>query len=140
MNQAGYSPRSLSDKLGIKPEMSLVILNAPNGYLSLLNIDALSDVIINSTVENNQTYNIIQYFVSQQHALENLFPRLLKHIAKDGMIWISWPKGSSKVETGLNENIIRDIGLHNGMVDVKVIAIDDTWSGLKFVYRLKDRV
>jgi hypothetical protein len=63
----------------------------------------------------------------------------MKHLKKDGMLWISWPKKSSKVATDLDENIIRDFGLEQGLVDVKVCAVDEIWSGLKFVVRVKDR-
>jgi hypothetical protein len=66
-------------------------------------------------------------------------PALRSCLAQSGMLWISWPKGSSGVATDLNENVVREIGLGNGLVDVKVCAVDETWSGLKFVYRVKDR-
>ena len=71
--------------------------------------------------------------------LEAEFPKLKAALTSDGMLWISWPKKSSKVATDLKEDIIREIGLTNGLVDVKVAAVDEVWSGLKFVYRLKDR-
>lgn len=71
--------------------------------------------------------------------METEFPRLKKNLAKDGTLWISWPKGASKIKTDVNENVAREIGLKNGLVDVKVCAVDDVWSGLKFVFRLKDR-
>ena len=60
-------------------------------------------------------------------------------LSQSGMLWVSWPKGSSRVPTDLTENVVREIGLRNGLVDVKVCAVDETWSGLKFVFRLKDR-
>ena len=60
-------------------------------------------------------------------------------LKKDGMLWVSWPKGSSKMLTDLKENVVRHIGIQTGLVDIKVVAIDDTWSGLKFVYRFADR-
>ncbi len=80
----------------------------------------------------------IQFFTKSKRELENMFPRLKVKLAQKGMLWISWPEGSSKVESDLNENLVIEIGLKNGLVDVKVAAIDETWSGLKFVYRLKD--
>jgi hypothetical protein len=64
---------------------------------------------------------------------------LKQALATNGMLWVSWPKGSSGVETDLNENVVREVGLKNGLVDLKVCAVDETWSGLKFVYRRKDR-
>jgi hypothetical protein len=72
-------------------------------------------------------------------ALAKDFLKMKKALLPDGALWISWPKRASKVLTDLDENIVRDIGLKNGLVDVKVAAVDETWSGLKFVYRLKDR-
>ncbi|MGE0588162.1 MAG: hypothetical protein AB7O48_06275 [Cyclobacteriaceae bacterium] len=74
-----------------------------------------------------------------QQDLEKEFIKLRDELKKTGMLWISWPKKSSGVATDLNENIIRDFGLTNGMVDVKVCAVDETWSGLKFMFRIKDR-
>jgi hypothetical protein len=77
--------------------------------------------------------------VKEKSALEGSFPKLKQALAPDGALWISWPKGASKVPTDVNENVARGIGLRHGLVDVKVCAVDDVWSGLKFVYRLKDR-
>ena len=71
--------------------------------------------------------------------LGKILPQLKSLLNKNGMLWISWPKKASKVMTDLDENVVRDIGLQNGLVDVKVCAVDEIWSGLKFVYRLKDR-
>lgn len=82
---------------------------------------------------------LILYFATSQKDLKEKFLKLKNSIKKDGVIWICWPKTGSNIKTDLNENIIREIGLKNGLVDVKVIAVDETWSGLKFVYRLKDR-
>jgi len=81
----------------------------------------------------------IHYFTKEKSSLSSDFLKLKKALLPDGALWISWPKGASKVPTDLNENIIRKLGLRSGLVDVKVAAIDETWSGLKFVFRLKDR-
>jgi hypothetical protein len=78
-------------------------------------------------------------FVTSQRELEKKFSIYAAKLDRGGMFWVSWPKKSSGVSTDLNENIIRDFGLAKGMVDVKVCAIDHVWSGLKFVFRLKDR-
>jgi len=83
--------------------------------------------------------DFIHFFATRRRQLEQKFAALKKALAKDGMLWISWPKGSSGVATDLNENVVREIGLARGLVDVKVCAIDSVWSGLKFVYRLRDR-
>jgi hypothetical protein len=77
--------------------------------------------------------------VKDQKSFQQGFTKSRKHLKKGGMLWISWPKKSAKVSTDLDENIIRDFGLKEGLVDVKVCAIDETWSGLKFVIRIKDR-
>lgn len=86
-----------------------------------------------------QDLDFIQFFVKDRKQLNENFSILKDHISKKGYLWISWPKGSSKVKTDINENIIRETGLREGLVDVKVCSVDDTWSGLKFVYRVKDR-
>ena len=96
---AGYSKRTLTEKLGIKPGM-------------------------------------IHYYTNSKTDLEKQFPALKKLLVPDAILWISWPKGN---KSDINENVVREIGLKNGLVDVKVIAVDEVWSGLKFVYRLKDR-
>lgn len=83
--------------------------------------------------------DFIHLFVKDRQNFEKVFARAMKHIKESGMIWVSWPKKSSRVITDLDENIIREFGLSQGLVDVKVCAVDDIWSGLKFVIRLKDR-
>jgi hypothetical protein len=94
-------------------------------------------VIIGLIGEGN--FDMVQIFATEMEELQTIFPILKKNIRPTGMIWVSWPKGSAKLKTDLNENRIRELGLHHGVVDVKVIAVDETWSGLKFVFRLKDR-
>jgi hypothetical protein len=133
---AGYSKRSLVDKLGIKTGNRVYLGNAPNGYLSLLGSLPTGARLVESLAAPCE---FIQFFVKEKAKLEASFPKLKKALTPDGILWISWPKGASKVPTDLNENIARDIGLYNGLVDVKVCAVDDVWSGLKFVFRLKDR-
>ncbi len=83
--------------------------------------------------------DLIHVFCPDQLTLEAQFFPWKGALKKDGRFWISWPKRSSKVPSDLNENILRDFGLANGLVDVKVASVDDVWSALKFVYRLKDR-
>jgi len=133
---AGYSKRSLGEKLGIKPGIKLAILSAPEGYEKTLG-ELPADVHVASSQDS--PLDFVQFFTRDRQALEKQFPALKQALAPDGQLWISWPKGSSKVETDLNENVVREIGLQNGLVDVKVIAVDEVWSGLKFVYRVKDR-
>jgi hypothetical protein len=135
---AGYSHRPLAAKLGIKPGCHAYFSHQPEGYLA-----ALGDVVTTLAISPELTspLDFIHFFVAEQKVLESDFPRLKTALAQDGMLWVSWPKGRAKsaITTDLDENIVRDVGLRNGLVDVKVCAIDAIWSGLKFVYRLADR-
>lgn len=133
---AGYSKRSLVEKLGIRSGHKIHIANAPKNYRHVL-----GKLPEKTTQENslNQQCDFIQFFTCDRAELEAAFPKLKKHLAPAGMLWISWPKGASKIKTTVNENVAREIGLQNGLVDVKVCAVDEVWSGLKFVFRLKDR-
>ena len=133
---AGYSKRSLSDKLGIKSGQKLYFANAPKEYAKTLGSLPKDSVVLKSLTA---PCDFIQFFTRERAELESSFPELKKHLASDGLLWISWPKGASKVKTDVSENVAREIGLRNGLVDVKVCAVDDIWSGLKFVFRLKDR-
>ena len=133
---AGYSKRSLVDKLGIKPGYRVYLGNAPDDYERTLG--GLPDnVILLKSIR--ETADFIQFFTKSKTELEQKFPLLKKALAQNGMLWISWPKTASKMETDLKGNVVREIGLKNGLVDVKVCAVDEVWSGLKFVYLLKDR-
>ena len=130
---AGNSLRSLADKLGLKPGTARAILEAPEGFSDQVGTSEFD------TSLDQDTYDFIHFFAVADIALRNSFPILSKRLKPNGMLWISWPKKSSGVLTDLTEERVRDIGLANGLVDVKICAIDKTWSGLKFVYRLKDR-
>ena len=133
---AGYSKKSLVEKLGIKSGANIILLNAPDGYDRVLGELPL-DVFVAASL--GSSLDFIQFFTREREDLDATFPALKQALAYDGALWISWPKGSSKVATDLNENVVREIGLREGLVDVKVIAVDEVWSGLKFVYRVKDR-
>lgn len=133
---AGYSKTPLAQKLGIKSGQKIHISHAPRNYRETLGT-LPEKIIIAKSLDG--LCDFIQFFGSEKSALESEFPKLKKNLVSNGCLWISWPKGASKVKTDLNENIVREIGLKNGLVDVKVCAVDDTWSGLKFVFRLKDR-
>jgi hypothetical protein len=133
---AGYSKRSFINKLGIKAGQTLYLAHAPDNYDTTLG-DLPAD--INQVDRLNGPLDFIQFFTKSRVELETEFPGLKRALALDGMLWISWPKKASKVKTDLDENIVREIGLQNGLVDVKVCAVDEVWSGLKFVYRVKDR-
>jgi hypothetical protein len=133
---SGYSGKPLADKLGIKPQMRIALLNTPGNYDGLLGALPPGVDIAN---ELEDPCDLIHAFYVLRGALQEDFPRLKLALAEAGSLWISWPRKASKVETDLDENLIREIGLSHGLVDVKVAAVDPVWSALKFVRRLKDR-
>lgn len=140
---AGYSATPLIKKLGIKPGMKIIFINEPASLYKELgnlpeNINVLKEMDDRSSILED-SFDYIHFFTTFRTDLEIFFKQILKYLKKDGMIWVSWPKRSSRVTTDLDENIIREIGLKAGLVDIKVAAIDDVWSGLKFVHRIKDR-
>ncbi|HYL56848.1 MAG TPA: DUF3052 domain-containing protein [Gemmatimonadales bacterium] len=132
---AGYSGKPLAAKLGIKPGSTIAILGAPRGYDRLLG--RLPDIRRRSAATGRLDF--VQFFTTEKHELERRFATLARALTPAGMLWISWPKKASGVATDLTEDVIRTVGLAHGLVDVKVAAVDDVWSGLKFVRRLKDR-
>jgi len=132
---AGYSQTPLVKKLGIKSGMKISILKAPEDFWNEVSDIPEVKVISKPTKE----MDFILYFADSKKEYEKNFPTFVKMLTPAGMLWIGWPKKASKITTDLNENIIRDFGLANGLVDVKVCAISENWSGLKFVIRLKDR-
>ncbi len=132
----GYSKRSLVDKLGIKPGYRVYLGNAPDDYERTLGGLPDNTILLKSTRE---TADFIQFFAKSKTELEQQFPVLKEALAQDGMLWISWPKKAAKVETDVDEAVVRGTGLKNGLVDIKICAVDEVWSGLKFVYRVKDR-
>ena len=133
---AGYSATPLLKKLGIKAGFDMAFVNAPEDFVTQL--DLPSDVNIRRQPKNKDL-DFMLVFVKSQKTLRTAFKQCSRKIKPNGMLWMSWPKKTSGLQTDLTENIVRDIGLAAGLVDVKVCAIDDVWSGLKFVYRLKDR-
>jgi len=133
---AGYSKRFLVDKLGIKEGYRVAIVGAPPHYATTLGTLPPG---VKPGRRIHREKDFFHFFTVSRRELEQTFPALKSCLAQSGMLWISWPKGSSGVATDLNENVVREIGLRNGLVDVKVCAVDETWSGLKFVYRVKDR-
>ncbi len=133
---AGYSGTPLIKKLGIKPGFKIAILNPPAHYRQLIGELPESVTIVDGL---NGPLDFISFFTRQSAELADQFPALKQALASNGMLWISWPKKSAKVATDLTENVVRDIGLRNRLVDVKVAAVDESWSGLKFVYRVEDR-
>jgi len=136
MTQAGYSGTPLLKKLGIKPGARVLLLNAPVGYLALLGPLPADVTLLSAPVG---PLDFVQLFSRESAEVVEWFPRLKAALAPAGALWISWPKRAARIPTDLWENRIRDLGLRHGLVDVKVCAVDENWSGLKFVYRLQDR-
>ena len=133
---AGYSSRTLVQKLGIKPHTRIAVMGAPRGYRSILGTLPPG---VTTTDTLRGTLPFIHFFAKQRAALESRFPMLERALTTDGALWISWPKQSSGVVTDLTEDGVRAVALGHGLVDVKVCAVDETWSGLKLVRRLADR-
>ena len=132
----GYSGTPLLKKLGLKAGQNIAVLGAPEGYLRLLG--PLPDDL--SLAENKDApLDVAHAFVTSRAVLQRQLNELRQRIAPNGMIWVSWPKRSSKAPTDVTEDVVRDIALPLGLVDVKVAAIDETWSGLKLVIRVENR-
>jgi len=125
--------------LGIKAGTTIVAISAPKGYRALLGTLPPEARIATRAGTGRGSRDFIHCFVRARRELGTRFPGLSRALAPTGMLWVSWPKGTSGVTTDLTENVVREIGLANGLVDVKVCAVDATWSGLKFVRRVKDR-
>jgi len=132
---AGYSGTPLAKKLGIKEGFNVLFINAPANVTKEL--DLPPDITINSRAR--KPVDMVWLFVTSERELQRLFSKYSEKLRPAGMLWISWPKKSSGVISDLNDNVVRELGLAQGMVDVKVCAVDEVWSGLKFVVRLKDR-
>lgn len=132
----GYSGTPLPKKLGIKDRYNVCLVDAPKDVYAELN-SALATCNISAQGKTPLDFAIV--FTKSSAELGKEFKRLTKRLAPAGMLWVSWPKKSSGVATDLDENVVREIGLAAGLVDVKVCAVNEVWSGLKFVRRLKDR-
>lgn len=133
---AGYSGTPLPKKLGIKPNQRIALIDAPKDFTKLLGPLPENATIVKRL---NGPLDLIILFVDREQPLAKQFPILAEKLQKDGMIWIAWPKKSSGVATDLVFEKVQRIGLDCGLVDVKICAVDEVWSGLKFVIRLKDR-
>src|SRR5437868_13329018 len=136
---AGYSGTPLVQKLGVKPGHRVALLQAPDGFERTL-APMPDGVEMTHETRGLTLFDVLLYFTTSRAELQKRFPSLARRLASAGGLWIAWPKKASGMATDLNENTIRDIGLETGLVDNKVCAVDDTWSGLRFVIRLADRV
>ena len=135
MKAAGYSGTPLYKKLGIKAGQRAWFAGHPSGYE-----DELHNIGDFQKVQKlGKELDFLHFFTASRKALASEIPKLRDAMKANGTLWISWPKKAAGVPTDLDQNIVREIGLKAGLVDVKVCAVDETWSGLKFVFRLKDR-
>jgi len=134
---AGYSGTPLPQKLGIKENFRIAFIGLPASVNAELNKALKSCHIVK---DGRGPLDFAMIFVKTQTELKKQFSDVSKQLAPAGMLWVSWPKKTSGVATDLDENKIRKIGLDQGLVDVKVCAVDEIWSGLKFVIRVKDRM
>lgn len=132
---AGYSGTPLAKKLGIKEGFNLLFVNAPSTLDRELELPP--NVTVNARAR--KPIDLVLLFVTSEREFNRSFPKYSAKLTPAGMLWVSWPKKSSGVASDLTDNVVRQLGLAKGMVDVKVCAIDEVWSGLKFVFRLKDR-
>ena len=136
---AGYSGTPLVRKLGIGEGASVVLLGAPDGFDELLAPVPEGARIVRHVPRQADVADVAVVFVTTAADLERRFDVVAAALTPAGGLWVAWPKRSSGVPTDLTENVIRDIGVAHGMVDNKVCAVTDVWSGLRFVLRLKDR-
>lgn len=135
---AGYSGTPLPQKLGLRPGSCLWLINAPPGFAA--QIEPLSEgARIASTARGRAVFDLIILFAESRAALERSFDRARARLDPAGGLWIAWPKKASGFTTDLSENVIRDLALAARLVDNRVCAIDETWSGLRVVVRLRDR-
>ena len=133
---AGYSGTPLPKKLGIKENQRIALVNEPGSFQKQLGALPTNTHVVSKLTA---PLDLVVLFVESERALAKQFPAIAKKISMNGMIWVAWPKKSSGVPTDLSFDLVQRIGLECGLVDVKICAVDEVWSGLKFVIRLKDR-
>jgi hypothetical protein len=133
---AGYSGTPLGKKLGIKESFRILIANEPDGFRP-----ELGDLPENVTVYTRlgKELDLILFFVDTCNELERNFSSFAGRLVSNGMLWVCWPKKASGLPTDLNFDVVQKTGLARGLVDTKICAVNEIWSGLKFVIRVKDR-
>jgi hypothetical protein len=132
---AGYSETPLIRKLGIKAGYNIALVNTPTEFFYAITLPP--DTKVNS--RSKKPLDFVLLFAKSEKELNKKFAAYAERLLPAGMIWVAWPKKSSGVTTDLSFNNVQAIGLAAGLVDVKICAVSDVWSGLKFVFRLKDR-
>lgn len=129
-------PIPLPKRLGMKPGHTVCIINEPEGYMEMLGAQITQARLVKGYEPNA---DIIQVFTKSKEDLTSSFPHLKKLLGKPHALWVCWPRKISGIPTDLNEDVVREIGHTAGLMDVNKCHIDEWWTGLKFVYRLKDR-
>lgn len=132
----GYSGRPLFVKLGLDEGMRGAVLGGPPGYRESLAADAGAE-LGDALAPGHPELAFIQLFVTRRAELQRALPRGMKSLVDRGALWVSWPKRAARVETDVTEDVVREVALPLGLVDVKVCAVDEVWSGLKLVRRLR---
>lgn len=133
---AGYSERPLAQKLGIKAGARIVVIDPPANYRKLLGGSGRNMQFAHRA---GADLSFIHYFATRRSELEKQLALLRQKLADTGTLWVSWPKKSAGVATDVTEDVIRAVALPLGFVDIKVCAVDETWSGLKLMIRLENR-
>jgi hypothetical protein len=133
--QAGYSGTPLARKLGIGEDDEVLVVGAPNGFADRLALEVGDEASVHTELADAALFDVIVAFITRRAELEGQLDLLRARMAPACGLWIAWPKRASKVPTDMTENVIREIALPTGLVDNKVCAIDQTWSGLRLVIR-----
>jgi hypothetical protein len=134
----GYSGTPLPKKLGIKEGHRVAVVNGPKGFEETLG-DVPDGVLVQTDTAGKERFDVLILFVTRRAELERKLGALRKRMTSAAGLWIAWPKRASKVPTDMTEDVVRDVALPTGLVDNKVCAIDETWSGLRLVIRLEHR-
>ncbi len=135
---AGYSPNPLVKKLGFKDGQSAILVAVPQVLIEITHFPSFAEVTAFDAPAQStglRRIDVIHWFETSRARLEDFLAPIAAQLLPDGMLWISWPKKSSKVPTDITEDVLREVILPMGLVDVKVCAVDDIWSGLKFMWR-----
>jgi hypothetical protein len=130
---AGYSGTPLPKKLGIREDARVALLDAPEGFAA----EALPGIEASTALRG--TFDVIVFFTTERASLERGLPALRKAMVPNAGLWVAWPKKASKVPTDMTEDVVREVALPTGLVDNKVCAVDDVWSGLRLVIRRENR-
>jgi hypothetical protein len=136
LSMYGYSGTPLAKKLGIKDGFHISLVNAPGYYMELFT-DLPANLYFAD--KENMKVDLIHFFTKSNAEYKAVLPSLKERIKPNGIIWVSWPKKASKVATDITEDLIRNYALQIGLVDIKVCAVDEIWSGLKLVIPVRDR-